>query len=85
MKQFEFEMGMPVKDLITGFKGVITGVARYITGCDQYLVQPPASEGKHEEGIWFDETRLEKTKGKQVILPEADLPGAEHTSPAPIK
>ena len=52
--------GLPVRDTVSGFKGVVIGQARYMTSADQYLVQPPTDEnGKWVEARWFDAARLE--------------------------
>lgn len=53
------ELGKKAKDKITGFTGIITGRAQYLTGCDQYVIAPPAIEGKLESSQWFDEGRVE--------------------------
>lgn len=78
---------LTVKDRVTGFIGTVTGHADYITGCDQYLVQPPAKDGKWEEGRWFDHARLDITQvdGKEFATEDllAEENGAD--APAPIK
>lgn len=55
------ELGQKAKDKITGFEGILTGRAQYLYGCDQYVITPPAIEGKCGNGEWFDEGRIEIT------------------------
>ncbi|HEX7125031.1 MAG TPA: hypothetical protein VF406_04540 [Thermodesulfobacteriota bacterium] len=78
------ELGVAVKDKITGFRGIVTGRAQYITGCDQYLVTPHADEkGDLKDGRWFDEQRLDVLDGDPIILDNSKGTGAD--LPAPIK
>jgi len=57
------ELGIEVKDKITGFTGMLVGHADYLTGCDQYLVQPECeNSGTYPSAEWFDEGRLIKIK-----------------------
>jgi len=76
----EFEMGIKVKDKITGFSGIITGYCSYITGCDQCLLQPEVkSDGDFVSARWFDVTRLEviiEEKKSVKIEGSEDDPGA---------
>lgn len=30
---FRLELGLEVKDIVTGFRGIITGRCEYLTGC----------------------------------------------------
>lgn len=70
MKDFKFELGIKVKDIITGFPGVIMGRADYLTGCNQYAVSPTDlnKEGKCRYWEWFDENRLKVVPGKKIEL-----------------
>lgn len=78
------EMGLKAKDTITGFKGIITGFTTYITGCSQYLLTPKVKkDGSPIDGHWFDEDRIELTKGKQLVLKTNDTNGCD--IPAPIR
>lgn len=63
-----FELGIEVRDKITGFTGILTGHCQYITGCDQFLVQPKAKDGAHVEGRWIDDIRLEVMNTTPVTL-----------------
>jgi hypothetical protein len=54
------EMGMKVKDRITGFVGIVTGRTTYITGCDRIIVQPPIrKDGKVPDSRYVDEPMVE--------------------------
>ena len=78
------EMGIKVRDSITGFSGVVTGTTSYITGCAQALVQPPTKEtGEFVDGRWFDVTRLEVIDPNPIAI-DTDR-GAGPDAPAPIK
>jgi len=66
---FKFELGIKVKDQITGFSGVVTGRAEHITGCNTYGVIPKVGkDGKIIEANWFDENRLEVIDKKILLL-----------------
>lgn len=87
-KNFKFENGTPVFDLISGFGGYVIGRADYITGCNQYLLQPHTGENdgsKKPDALWFDENRLQRQSGDilDVKLPPFEKPGAD--IPAPVK
>jgi hypothetical protein len=58
----EIRLGHPVRDVITGFKGIVVGIIDYISGCRQALVTPPVNEkGDIIESRYFDTDRLEVT------------------------
>lgn len=59
--KFELDLGLKVKDKITGFTGIITGRIQHITGCDQYCINPQRikDDGEPSKSCWFDEGRLE--------------------------
>lgn len=53
------KLGTPVRDKITGFKGVLVGHVDYISGCSQGLVSPKvAKDGSFKESNWFDDQRI---------------------------
>ena len=59
MAQKTVELGMEVKDRVTGYKGIVTSIAKYLSGCDRCLVQPPVDkENKLSEPEHFDITDL---------------------------
>ena len=81
MSKFQYELGVKVKDIITGFQGTITGRAQYMTGCNQYGVQPPTDKGKWVDAQWFDENRLEHVPdAKKVDVPTDDVKGGPRNS-----
>jgi hypothetical protein len=55
------ELGVTVRDRITGFEGVVMGRTEYITGCTHIGVQSKklSKEGKMQDWEWIDETRCE--------------------------
>ena len=58
-KEFEFEMGCKVKDIITGFIGVVISRTQWLTNCNNYGVNPQElKDGKPIESQYFDENRL---------------------------
>jgi hypothetical protein len=81
---FTYELGIPVRDVLTGFAGVITGRVQYLTGCTQYLVQPRGlRDGRHQESFWIDEGKLARIRGKaRVTLPSAPNGGPQQHEPA---
>ena len=53
-------LGLPVRDRVTGLKGIAASVTFDLYGCVQAIVQPLADKnGKVEESKWFDIARLE--------------------------
>ena len=64
----KIELGMTVKDKITGLSGVVVCRASYLTGCDRISIQPlELKDGKPAEWCAFDENQLEIVKGKKII------------------
>ncbi len=56
------ELGMSVKDRVTGFKGIVTARVEYLNGCVQYLVKPKVNkEGKFMDSEWIDNQQLQVT------------------------
>lgn len=71
----EIQLGHPVRDVVTGFKGVVTGIIDYISGCRQALISPAVNEkGDIVESRYFDTDRLEVT-GPVLAFPIVN-PGA---------
>ena len=54
------ELGIVVKDKITGIRGTLTGIVKYITGCDRGQVEYVNQKGDRVTD-WFDMDRLEPT------------------------
>lgn len=82
MSGFKIELGVKVKDSITGFKGIVTARAEYITGCKQYSLVPKAEKNKAATAAWFDEDRLvDSVKKKAAKVPK----GGPQQFAAPLK
>lgn len=63
-------LGRPVRDKVTGFKGVLASVGFDLYGCIQCIVTPSAGQdGKPGEGQWFDISRLEDMSEEPVMAP----------------
>lgn len=76
------QIGVKVRDRITGFTGIVTGFVRYITGCNQCLVAPPVKEnGEFADSHWIDVQRLEVLPGNPIVLDSGTNPGPD--APAP--
>lgn len=76
------ELGITVRDRITGFTGTVTGTAHYLTGCNQACVLPPLGEnGTYREALWFDQQRLERVGDDRVTLDNGDTPGCDMPPP----
>lgn len=77
------DLGIGVKDIITGFEGVMTGFVYYLSGCNQALVNHKVgADGKLISAEWFDQQRLVETDPNKVELNNAETPGfdvAPHT------
>lgn len=68
------ELGLIVKDKITGLVGVAENRASFIYGCDRYFIQPQIDkDGKIPKGMMIDEPQLEILIDKdQVMKPLAE-------------
>lgn len=74
-------LGLKVKDVITGMKGVVTSVSYDVAGCIQGLVRPEGTgdNGKLKESYWFDTKRL-KVLSKVPVVEQPNfefVPGGE--------
>lgn len=66
----KFKLGSELKDTLTGFQAITTARCEYLTQCTQYLLLPTVDkDGKHRDGQWVDETRLELIKEGAYQLP----------------
>ncbi len=74
----KFQLGVRLKDKITGFTGVAVGRAEYLTGCTQYGLCPPATDSKMNDNQWFDEGRLEYV---DQGINEVDVRGSKNGGP----
>ena len=66
---FKFELGVILKDIVTGFEGVAMGRTQYFTGCNHYGLssQILSKEGKPNEWEWFDESRMQATEKTMAV------------------
>lgn len=70
----DLEFGTEYEDRVSGFKGKCTGVVQHQYGCIRALLQPAVDkDGKHPEGVWFDEP--------QLIESRTDKPGGPMPAP----
>jgi hypothetical protein len=52
-------LGLKAKDKVTGFTGIITCISFDLYGCIQAVITPQMNaDGKKEEGLWHDISRL---------------------------
>ena len=76
------ELGVKVRDRVTGFSGTVTGLVSYITGCNQALVAPTIGEdGAMRDSQWIDEQRLEDLGGERLILDNSAANGPDKAPP----
>lgn len=70
MIPFRYELGVILKDVITGFEGVTVGRTQYFTGCNHYGLIPQTliEKGKPDEWVWLDETRLVQSGKRKIVL-----------------
>jgi len=65
----KIELGMKVKDRVTGFTGIAMCRSTFLTGCDRIGVQPKAGkDGKMEDSRYFDEPSLDIVGTKIVVM-----------------
>lgn len=81
------ELGMHVKDKVTGVTGVAVARTEYLTGCARISVQPTdVKDGKVADWVTLDEGQWDVIKSKnKVILNEvkAATPRQEKGGPGP--
>lgn len=69
MKESLALLGLPAKDLSTGFEGVVTSISFDLYGCVAALITPPVDkDGKLLDSAWFDVKRIGKL-GDTPVLP----------------
>jgi hypothetical protein len=71
----EVELGIKVKDKITGFRGVAVARCVYLNGCVQFEIEPlQLKDGVPQKSFWLDEPRViaigEKEPKEQVTKKE---------------
>jgi hypothetical protein len=80
------EMGMQVRDKITGFQGIVVGQSRWLSGSHRFTVQPTElKDGKIAEAETLDEGRLTVMQAVTALtVPKAtqsDRPGGPGDAP----
>lgn len=76
------ELGVTVRDKLTGFEGVAVGRHSYLTGCDRYTVQPSVlKDGVPQAAQPFDELQLTVVPGKEVLNFNAPTESAKKGGP----
>lgn len=62
------QLGLKVRDRVTGFEGIAVARIEYLTGCMQIGISPPVDkEGKLQDTSYFDHTRVEVVDVKPVL------------------
>jgi hypothetical protein len=69
-EQLAIELGMTVKDKITGLKGVVVCICSYLSGCDRASIQPlEIVNGKPAEWVTFDVLQLDiVSSAKKIVI-----------------
>ena len=73
-------LGKRIEDRVTGKKGVVASISFDLYGCVQAIVNPGMTkEGKLEDSLWFDVSRLKVLSDTPVMdRPDYDFgPQAE--------
>jgi len=77
MKRHMELLGCPVKDRVTGIEGIATSICFDLYGCIQAIVNPGLDkEGKPQETLWYDVSRLERTGTAVMRVPDFNEPRA---------
>ncbi len=81
------ELGLTVKDKITGLTGVAVARTEYLTGCARISVQPTeVKDGKTADWVTLDEGQVDIINAKKkIVLNEikAATPRQERGGPQP--
>ena len=81
----KIELGVIVKDKVTGLVGVVMGRTEYLTGCAHLGICPQKlkTDGSTPDWQWIDETRCELVKGKKRITLSEPVNVTAKGGPAP--
>jgi hypothetical protein len=79
--EHKFDQGDKLTDTVTGFTGTVTGITLFYNGCIQYLLSPPATDGKMNDGAWIDEQQLELVEPKEREAPAGRTGGGFRSHP----
>lgn len=83
-KSFRFDLGMTLRDKVTGFEGVVVGRGDHLSGCDTYGLQSKQlKDGLPTDVKWFDEPRVELIDAPKLTVDERDVrTGADSAIPS---
>lgn len=62
----KIELGMQVRDIVSGLTGIVISKAEYLNGCVRFGVEPKGTKNKVGESEWVDE--------QQLVIVKADTP-----------
>ena len=81
MREFKYQLGSKVKDIITGYTGIVRSRTQYLTGCNTYGIQNTElqKDGSMSKWEYFDEDLITQV-GKTVILKEREPTGGPLSS-----
>lgn len=81
MTEPKIQLGMEVKDSITGFKGIVVCIANWLHGCRRIGIQSREldKENKPQESVFFDEGGI-RILG-QGVMSKADWEAAMPSAP----
>jgi len=76
---FKFDMGVTLRDTITGVQGTVTGRSEFINGCRQYCLE--YAKDDERKRVWEDEGRLEKVEAPVKTVAKSPDPGGPQSTP----
>jgi hypothetical protein len=81
MSTFKFELGVLVKDRVSGFEGVVIARTEWLYNCARYVVQPRSvdKDGKPKGAEVFDEEQLYKAARKPLEIRPGVFAGKKAT------
>lgn len=80
----KIELGMTVKDKITGLNGVAVCRSSYLTGCDRISIQPTElKDGKPLDWVAFDENQLDIINNNVIKMNTIDETPTKVGGPRP--
>ena len=79
MKEFKFDNGDEVQDIVTKIKGIIVSRGDYLTGCYRYGIQQPMTkkDTQPSEWVYVDEHILKLIKKEKVKPFDTDDDGGQ--------
>lgn len=81
----KIDLGVIVKDKVSGLVGVVMGRTEYLTGCAHIGIAPQKvrPDGSLADWQWVDETRCELVRGKKRISLSEPADTVSKGGPAP--